>query len=157
MTSKEIIKQIIVKLEDDLQHYTMVDIDKVKAKYIELEIEDYKQVLQDLERLETLEKIFSDSHICEIQARFNEIECSTEKCNNCPLGFESGVCLKNTFETKWKLQQENEKLKKIKTNIENKIKFIESCIVKQELNGNEVAIFNLKWQIDLLKEVLRND
>ena len=52
MTSKEIIKQIIVKLEDDLQHYTMVDIDRVKAKYIELEIKDYKQVLQDLERLE---------------------------------------------------------------------------------------------------------
>lgn len=52
MTSKEIIKQIIIKLEDELQHYTMVDIDKVKAKYIELEIKDYKQVLQDLERLE---------------------------------------------------------------------------------------------------------
>ena len=55
------------------------------------------------------------------------------------------------------LLEENKKLKKIKTNIENKIKFIESCIVTQELNGNEVAIFNLKWQIDILKEVLENE
>lgn len=58
MTSKEIIQKIIVKLEDDLQHYTMVDIDIVKAKYIELEIKDYKQILQDLERLEVLEQSY---------------------------------------------------------------------------------------------------
>lgn len=55
MTSKEFIKSHIVKLEDDLQHYTMVDKDKVKAKYIELELKEYKQVLKDLERLEGLE------------------------------------------------------------------------------------------------------
>ena len=69
-------------------------------------------IKQDLDRLEKLEKIFSDSHICEIKARFNEIECCAEKCENCPLGFSSGVCLKNTFEKKWELQLENEKFKK---------------------------------------------
>lgn len=56
MNSLEIIKNIIVKLEDDLQHYTMVDIDKVKAKYIELEIEVHKIIKRDLERLEKLKK-----------------------------------------------------------------------------------------------------
>ena len=33
----------------------------------------YDLIKQDLERLEQLKKIFGDSHICEIQARFNEI------------------------------------------------------------------------------------
>ena len=52
MNSKEFIKSQIVKLEDDLQHYTMVDKDKVKVKYIEFELEKYKQILKELEHLE---------------------------------------------------------------------------------------------------------
>lgn len=120
-------------------------------------------ILKDLERLETLENIFSDSHICEIKARFNEIECSTEKCNNCPLGFESGVCLKNAFETKWKLQQENEKLKKV-------IEILKSCLDFYVGEGigfvdcvfeNPIITFDLNnkkelEQYELLKEVLGN-
>lgn len=51
-------------------------------------------IKQDLDRLEKLEKIFSDSHICEIKERFNEIECSADKCDNCPLGIGDGICLK---------------------------------------------------------------
>lgn len=53
---REFIQSCIVKLEDDLQHYTMVDIDRVKAKYIELELEDYKKVLKELEHLEHLKE-----------------------------------------------------------------------------------------------------
>lgn len=56
MTSKEIIDRYIGALEDDLQHYTMVDKDSVKAKLIQFELKEYKQIKQDLDRLEQLEK-----------------------------------------------------------------------------------------------------
>ena len=56
MTSKEIIKNKIAGLEDDYQHYTMVDKDKVKAHFIKTDIEEHQQILQDLERKEELEK-----------------------------------------------------------------------------------------------------
>jgi predicted nuclease with TOPRIM domain len=55
-TSKEIIDRYIGALEDDLQHYTMVDKDSVKAKLIQFELQEYKQITQDLDRLEQLEK-----------------------------------------------------------------------------------------------------
>lgn len=55
-TSKEIIDRYIGALEDDLQHYTMVDKDSVKAKLIQFELKEYKQIKQDLDRLEQLEK-----------------------------------------------------------------------------------------------------
>lgn len=111
MNSKEIVKNKILGLEDDYQHYTMVDKDKAKAHFIKLDIEEHQLILKDLEYLDSLKKFFSDSHICEIKARFNEIECSSDKCDNCPLGFESGICLKNTFKKKWELQKENQDLK----------------------------------------------
>lgn len=56
ITSKEIIDRYIGALEDDLQHYTMVDKDKVKAKFIEFELKEYKQIKQDLEILELIKK-----------------------------------------------------------------------------------------------------
>lgn len=70
----------------------------------------FEYIFKDLDRLEKLEKIFSDSHICEIKERFNEIECSADKCDNCPLGIGDGICLKKTFERKWELQKENQEL-----------------------------------------------
>ena len=90
------------------------------------------KVLKDQGRLERLEKIFSDSHICEMQARFNEIKCSADKCENCPLGFESGVCLKNTFEHKWKLQEENQELKKKNRQLLNDSSTLAVKIIKLE-------------------------
>ena len=69
-------------------------------------------------KIQQLENIFSDSHICEIQAKFNKLECSAEKCDTCPLSLGDGICLKNTFELKWKLQKENHELRKNKTLIE---------------------------------------
>ena len=56
MSSKEIIKNKIAGLEDDYQHYTMVDKDKVKAHFIKTDIEEHQQILQDLEHKEQLEK-----------------------------------------------------------------------------------------------------
>lgn len=56
MNSKEIIDRYIGALEDDLQHYTMVDKDSVKAKLIQFELNEYKQIKQDLEILEILKK-----------------------------------------------------------------------------------------------------
>lgn len=55
-TSKEIIDRYIGALEDDLQHYTMVDKDNVKAKLIEFELQEYKHIKQDLEVLELIKK-----------------------------------------------------------------------------------------------------
>ena len=55
MNSKEIVDRYIGALEDDLQHYTMVDKDKVKAKFIEFQLEEYKTIKKDLIRLEQLE------------------------------------------------------------------------------------------------------
>lgn len=71
---------------------------------------DYNTIKKDLERLNKLNKIFSDSHICEIKARFNEIECTTDKCDACPLSIGDDICLKIMFENKWKLQKENQEL-----------------------------------------------
>ena len=127
-------------------------------------------IKKDLERLEQLEKIFSDNHICEIQARFNEIECTVDKCDNCPLGFESGICLKNTFERKWELQKENQKLKKVIRILKEKL----GIQVKMFINGgcnlitlisdkrlmtdyNEYLKGLTKEEFDLLKEVLDNE
>jgi len=56
MESKKIVQRTIGALEDDLQHYTMVDKDKVKAKFIEFQLNEQKQILKDLERLEKLEE-----------------------------------------------------------------------------------------------------
>lgn len=68
-------------------------------------------IAKDIERLEKLNNIFSDSHICEIRAKFNEIECNSDKCKTCPLGVGDGICLNNVFEHKWELEKENAKLK----------------------------------------------
>lgn len=72
-------------------------------------------IQQDLDRLEQLEKIFGDKHICEIKARFNEIECDADKCDNCPLAIGDDLCFKIIFEDKWKLQEENEELREKQT------------------------------------------
>lgn len=50
------IKNKITDLEDEYQHYTMVDKDKVKEILLKEEIDLYKQIKQDLNRLEQLEK-----------------------------------------------------------------------------------------------------
>lgn len=111
MTSKEALRTIgntktnHIKSEKICQPKVLYLVKEERKKEIET-------IKQELERLEALEKIFSDSHICEIQAKFNKIECSSEKCDNCPLGIGDGVCLKNTFELKWKLQKEIPSLKK---------------------------------------------
>ena len=63
MTSKEIIQRIIGALEDDLQHYTMVDKDNVKAKLIKFELEEYNTILKDLELFEKCKNENSDYQI----------------------------------------------------------------------------------------------
>ena len=52
MTSKEIVKQKLSKLKDDLEHYTCVDKNSTEVFYIKKDIEEYEQILSDLERLE---------------------------------------------------------------------------------------------------------
>lgn len=49
------IKNKIIDLEDEYQHYTMVEKDRVREILLNEEIDIYKQILQDLERLEQLE------------------------------------------------------------------------------------------------------
>lgn len=143
MTSKEIIKQIIVKLEDDLQHYTMVDIDRVKAKYIELEIKDYKQVLQDLEHLEALEQENKElKETIEIRKQMNI----------------------NLIDFGTKLKQKNEKLKKVIEIERNKFNFKfddERLVVYLFIKELPVHIytwcFDDKQEYELLKEVIINE
>jgi hypothetical protein len=48
MQSIEIIKNKLAKLQDEYQHYTMVDFDSCKAAYIKYEIDELKVVLKDL-------------------------------------------------------------------------------------------------------------
>ena len=124
--------------------------------------EAHGKVKQDLNRLEQLEKIFGDSHICEIKARFNEIECDASKCDNCPLGIGDDICLKNTFERKWGFQEERDKLKQaleilkergginlfINRNNNNKLTLEFDDCISCVLEPKEYA---------LLKEVLFND
>lgn len=83
----------------------------------------YEQVNKDLDRLEKLNNIFGDSHICEIETRFNEIKCSSEECENCPLGIGDSICLKAIFEIKWKLGQRVYKLEKFVKEINNIFNF----------------------------------
>ena len=151
----------------------------------EEELEGLNAIKQDLERLEQLKKIFGDSHICEIQARFNEIECTAENCNYCPLGFESGICLKNTFKKKWELQQENQDLsqimqlnneyiagvERVKTDLvnenqklKNAIEILKNHLHVKELDIDYVLDFNglyddhlTQQEYKLLNEVLGDD
>lgn len=151
MTSKEFIKSQIVKLEDDLQHYTMVDIDRVKAKYIELEIKDYKQVLQDLERLEVLErnsdKVIKDSvALMNRNIKLQKENISLNRINN---------LLQDRIEI---LTQGNEKLKKAIEII--KIKYVDTQVLINAknldfYNNNPNCIYALTQQeYELLNEVL---
>ena len=48
LKTKDFIKGVIAKLEDDIQHYTMVEKDQVKAKLLNEELEQYQKVLEDL-------------------------------------------------------------------------------------------------------------
>lgn len=48
MKSIEIIKEKLIKLSDEYQHYTMVDRDSCKAAFIKYEIDDLQEVLKDL-------------------------------------------------------------------------------------------------------------
>ena len=123
-----------------------------------------------MNKLEELENIFADSHICEIQAKFNKIECSAEKCDNCPLGIGDGVCLKNTFELKWKLQKEiqslkkeNQKLKKdynlLDTTMESDDRIIcellkEKECLKNDIKLNEAQIDDLTLEVANYKHAL---
>ena len=127
-----------------------------------LDIETIKQIKQDLDRLEQLERIFSDSHICEIKARFNEIKCDADKCDNCPLSIGDDICLKHTFEKKWGFQIERDKLRQaleilkkhgvinlfINRNNNNKLTLEFDDCISCVLEPKEYA---------LLKEVLFND
>lgn len=73
ITSKEIIDRYIGALEDDLQHYTMVDKDSVKAKLIQFELKEYKQIKQDLDRLEEFEKELKDGTLSDGYHTFNDL------------------------------------------------------------------------------------
>ena len=110
-------------------------------------------IKQDLERLEKLNNIFSDSHICEIKAKFNEIECNADKCKTCPLGVGDGICLNNIFEHKWKLEEENAKLKQAIEILKDRKNIL-------KYNGLK-GTYELGWltqeEYELLKEVLGNE
>ena len=108
MASKNYIKDIQMFINEAYSDKEPLQENQIKSKQV---FNDYcNEISQALDRLEKLEKIFSDSHICEIKARFKEIECSADKCDNCPLGIGDGICLKKTFERKWELQKENQEL-----------------------------------------------
>lgn len=136
---------------------------------------EHKEFLEtiekDLDRLEGLEKIFSDSHICEIKARFKEIDCTAEKCDGCSLGIGDGICLKNTFEKKWELEKENRHLKEcLKRRDEELTKVLDKacerldydCLVSQDLI-NDLDCENCNddtkgcWRKYFLKEVTRDE
>ena len=134
MNSLEIIKNIIVELEDDLQHYTMVDIDKVKAKYIELEIEDYKQVLQDLECLEQLQNDIklNETQIDDLTLEVANYKHALEEKNEIIMDLKEDLRLttieRTNCEDIWeeehqkccKLEKENKELKEKVIDISNK-------------------------------------
>ena len=131
MNSKEFIQSCIIKLEDDLQHYTMVDKDNVKAKYIELELEDYRKVLQDLERLETLE--------IENQAFIEQGTLVISQLKEC--------------------QQENKKLKKaldiMEENFEIVLRYNDDFLTPMiSVDGSDSYIN--KQEYELLNEVLKD-
>lgn len=120
-------------------------------------------IQQDLERLEKLNNIFSDSHICEIKEKFNEIECNADKCKTCPLGVGDGICLNNVFEHKWKLEEENEKLKQAIEILKDKIELpLENDF--DVVNKDDIHLYRLRTkclinekEYEILKEVFGND
>ncbi len=81
------------------------------TKLLNSYLEKIKTLQELVDKHSKLEKIFGDRHICEIKARFNEIECDADKCDNCPLAIGDEMCLKITFEDKWQFQEERDDLK----------------------------------------------
>ena len=69
---------------------------------------EFDTIKQALLKQQELENTFADCHICEIQKEFAKYEklCEESKCDECALGVGDGVCLRKTFERKWKLQKE---------------------------------------------------
>lgn len=67
------IKNKITDLEDEYQHYTMVDKDKVKEILLKEEIDLYNQIKQDLDRLEKLEKEIKDGTLSDGYHTFNDL------------------------------------------------------------------------------------
>lgn len=140
MTSKEALERLLL-----LARPCAYEVREHRNSYCDM-LE--KVVQQDLDRLEQLEKIFGDRHICEIKARFNEIECDADKCDNCPLAIGDDMCLKIIFEQKWEVQKENQELREI---IKANFFYHEHS---EEIGYRSVPI--PKYQ-EKIKEVLVND
>lgn len=167
MKSKEYLELGIIEFEKEQN-------DDPNNEWLKRVIEGMKDCKRQLDRSENLEKIFSDSHICEIQERFKEIECTAENCDTCPLGIGDGICLKNIFEKKWELQKENKELKEenkelkktydnLYNDIINVIQEIKHLAMEVDTNANDKnseevfkSIKNLGWNeaIDIISTKL---
>lgn len=168
MTSKEIIKNKIAGLEDDYQHYTMVDKDKVKAHFIKTDIEEHQQILQDLERKEQLEKEYklldetmeADDRII---IQLTEEKEQLEKENKELRGKNFDLSISN-IELKQEIFYAKEKLEKLEKSIEilKDLLNLSLCIEEYEPNNDRIPLLCTKNneyilndnEYDLLKEVL---
>ena len=109
MKTKDFIKGIIAKLEDDIQHYTMVEKDKVKAKLLNEELKQYQKVLEDLVRYESSNVILK--LVLEKDAE-DKINKSISKCPKCNFVKILEDEKENQSETIKKLKEENKDLKR---------------------------------------------
>lgn len=73
MNSKEIVSRRIRTLGADLQQYTMIEKDEVQARFIAFQLEEYRIIQQDLDRLEQLEKQLNDGTLSDGYHTFNDL------------------------------------------------------------------------------------
>lgn len=77
MNSREIVVRRIKALEVDLQRYTMFGKDEVQARFMAFQLEEYRIILQDLDRLEELEKLVLKT----VEELANEEHRANELCD----------------------------------------------------------------------------
>lgn len=159
MAGKQALDDLIIKFDGfGFEPTIPVPIEQMGQNCVDWFGGEIGEIKQGLERLEQLEKIFSDSHICEIKARFNEIECTFQKCDSCPLCIGDGICLKNTFEKKWELQKENQKLKeenkKLKKFVGVIMKYLYYSNKSHCIKLKEIRKSTLNFDYEYLKELL---
>jgi len=144
MTELEFVRNMIVDLEDDLQHYTMVEKDKCKAFYIQEDLKHFKTIEQALIELNAIKEAKPSKAMEELD--FIGKECYVEMGDaeeDCILFAKDYIgynTIKQTLQKAQELEKENAELKEIVRIIIEK-QFYSFCKLTQE----ELSLLK-KWE-----------
>ena len=140
MNSKEIVSRRIGALGIDLQHYTMVEKDEFQARLIAFQLEEYRIIKQDLDRLEQLEKLVWKK----VEELVNEEYRSKE-----------------LYDKNIELKQENKELKEKVDEFKLAIEILKDFVVIGQINGDYLINANgfdklSQGDYNLLKQVFES-